>query len=246
MKPNASLSVLALLLVGAMLSIVQAQQPAAEKSAAKAESGAAAGSPVYTPPLRGAPARRVGGSSRGAEQALPGIAALAPDHVGLTVSEQPDLYWYLSKPTPIRIEITLIDSDGVKPVMEYAVGNAAGPAIHRISLADLAIRLKPDVEYQWSVALVPNAAERSNDILAGGALKRIAVRAALAARIAGAPMEELPGVYASEGIWYDALATLSDMIRSRPQDRALRDQRAALLQQVGLSEVAEFDRGQAR
>ena len=59
--------------------------------------------PVYVPPQRGAPSRRVGGSSRGAGDNLPSVMVLVPDHVGLTTSDTPALYWYLSKPTAVRI-----------------------------------------------------------------------------------------------------------------------------------------------
>jgi hypothetical protein len=41
-------------------------------------------------------------------------------------------------------------------------------------------------------------------------------------------------VYAGEGIWYDALDTLSTLIANAPQDRNLTDMRTALLEQVGI------------
>lgn len=52
-------------------------------------------------------------------------------------------------------------------------------------------------------------------------------------------------VYAENGIWYDAIASVSTRIEAAPSDPELRAQRAALLQQVGLSDVADFDRRQA-
>ena len=47
--------------------------------------------------------------------------------------------------------------------------------------------------------------------------------------------------YAEAGLWYDAIATISEMIEKTPDDRKLRKQRASLLQQVGLWEVARYD-----
>jgi hypothetical protein len=49
-------------------------------------------------------------------------------------------------------------------------------------------------------------------------------------------------VYAQHGVWYDAIAALSSQIDATPEDPTLREQRAALLDQVGLSEVAAYDR----
>lgn len=199
--------------------------------------------PAYTPPSRGAPKRRVGGSSRGTADALPSVMLLVPDHVGFTVSANPPLLWFLSKPTSVRVEVTLIDDKGETPLIEYAVDNAAGPAVHRVDLAKHNVQLKPDVEYQWSISVVPNPNERSNDVMAGGAVKRVAVPASLASKSAGVQdKRQLARLYAAEGIWYDAIALYSELIEQQPGDRALREERAALLEQVGLKDIAAYDR----
>lgn len=213
---------------------------------ANAQAASSAGVPAYTPPQRGAPARRVGGSSRGADDALPSVMLLVPDHVGLTTAEQPALYWYLSKPTSVRVEVTLIDDKGETPLIEYAVPNASGPAVHRIDLAAHKVALKPGVEYQWSIAVVPNPNERSGDVMAGGVVKRVGVPQKIAAQRAGASKQELARLYAAEGIWYDAIALYSELIEQQPKDRALRESRAALLEQVGLKDVAAYDRKAAQ
>jgi hypothetical protein len=49
-------------------------------------------------------------------------------------------------------------------------------------------------------------------------------------------------LYAEAGLWYDALSLLSERIEAAPTDADLRRQRAALLEQVGLRQAAEFDR----
>jgi len=227
-----------LLMLALGLPAAHAQQPPPQPSAE-----AEAKPPVYVPPQRGAPSRRVGGSSRGASDKLPTVMVLVPDHVGLTVSDTPALYWYLSKPTAVRIEVTLVDDRGEAPLIEFAVAKAAGPAVHRIDLARRAVHLKPGIEYQWSVAVVPNPNERSNDVMAGGVLMRVEEPATVAARRkAGASKEEIARLLAAEGIWYDSIALYSELIEAQPADRKLRAARAALLEQVGLKEVADFDR----
>lgn len=229
-------------LAAAVLSLPEVSAQAKAPAAAPAGS-AAAKPPVYTPPQRGAPARRVGGSSRGVGDQLPQVMVLAPDHAGLATSESPALYWFLSKPTSVRIEVTLIDDKGEQPLVEYAVPNASGPAVHRIDLGSRGVRLRPDVEYQWSVSVVPNPNERSSDVMAGGVLKRVAVPAAVAARrAAGADKHELARLLAAEGIWYDAIGLYSELVEAQPANAALRGERAALLDQVGLAAIAAFDR----
>ena len=47
--------------------------------------------------------------------------------------------------------------------------------------------------------------------------------------------------YAQAGIWYDALDAISNAIEANPNDASLKEQRAALLKQVGLSQAAALD-----
>ena len=55
----------------------------------------------------------------------------------------------------------------------------------------------------------------------------------------------MPSIYAESGIWYDAIMAISELIEASPKDMNLRKQRAGLLEQVGLPEVAEYELKQA-
>ena len=55
----------------------------------------------------------------------------------------------------------------------------------------------------------------------------------------------VPHIYAESGIWYDTIMALSELIEANPNDMVLRRQRAALLEQVGLSQVAQYELKQA-
>jgi hypothetical protein len=114
--------------------------------------------------------------------------------------------------------------------------------VHAVSLESHGVVLKPGVEYQWFVALVDNAAQRSNDVIAGGTIKRVSETDSVRSRVKEASAASRPALYASAGIWYDAIDELSRLIAAQPENRELRVQRAALLEQVGLTEAAAFDR----
>jgi uncharacterized protein DUF928 len=195
--------------------------------------------PTYKPPLRGAPAGRIGGGTRGSGREVFVLTVLAPDHSALTVSEQPSLYWFISNATSLPIEVTLMDLRTTKPVLEARVAEPVAPGVQRIRLADHGVRLETGVPYRWFVAVVPDSGRRSKDVLAGGAIERIAPPDALRAKLAGAPKEEAAAIFAEAGVWYDALAAISDLIESAPNDAGLRKQRAMLLTQVGLPAVGE-------
>jgi hypothetical protein len=196
---------------------------------------------AYRPPLRGAPAARIGGGIRGTDDALT-VSVLAPDHTGWTISSAPTLYWYLSKPATSRVEVTVTTDEVIDPVLEETVEAPLDAGFAALDLAAKGVELKPGVEYQWFVSVVPDASQRSVDIISGGAIERVDPSPALKGQLAGASPRTKPQVYAGEGIWYDAIASLSSLIEKNPGDRGLREQRASLLEQVGLSEAADYDR----
>ena len=124
--------------------------------------------PVYKPPRRGAPRGRVGGGTRGPGDELPVLSVLAPDHTGLTVQEQPSLFWHLSSSATYPVELTIIDDHSVQPLLARRFSPPILPGVQRVRLADYGFRLLPGVQYQWFVALVVNEDRRSRDIIAGG------------------------------------------------------------------------------
>jgi len=230
-------------------STIHAKEPDAKKSAGQTEAQkpATASTPfTYKPPMRGAPATRVGGGTRSAGAAVLTLNVLAPGETGYTIQERPTVYWYVSEPITHPVELTFTSTaslqDAAMPAFEITLNPPIGKGIHALRLADHGIALKPDVEYQWFVALVRNPAQRSNDTIAGGTIKRVADSGAVQPRLKQTSPAQWPAVYADAGIWYDAIDQLSKQISADPSNRQLRGQRAALLEQVGLREAAAFDR----
>jgi len=197
---------------------------------------------LYIPPPRGATKVRVGAATRGERLDVPTLDALAPDHVAYTTHAAPVLCWYLSESTETRIDIALRDEQSVEPLLELTVPRDTSPGVHELRLAEQDMTLQEGRVYLWFVSLVPDAESRSNDVIASGAIQRIAASPELVRELAGSPPRDAWRVYASHGIWYDALAELTDRIERNPGDRALRDARMRLLQQVELPRAAAYDR----
>jgi hypothetical protein len=190
--------------------------------------------PAYRPPRRGSPRARVGGGLRGA-LALPTPLALAPEHVGQTVFAQPSLFWHLDG-SPGRggqFVFTLIDEEGIDPLVEARLAAPERSGIWRIRLADYGVRLEPGTEYQWSVALIADPARRSKDVVSTGYIRRVATPGKLELGQPGV------GAYADLGLWYDALESISDAIDASPNDPVLRGHRNALLRQAKLDAAIE-------
>jgi hypothetical protein len=199
------------------------------------------GSRGFRPPTTGAETVRVTGGSRGTDIATITLDVLAPDDIGLTTQEQPSLFWYQSQPADAKFELTLLQEKQIKPLVQVKVDRASKAGFQRLKLSEHGVKLTPGVEYQWVVALVTDPENRSTDLVASGVVKRIEPAADVKQKISQAAPASLPSIYAEAGIWYDAIATLSDQIEAQPENKTLRETRADLLQQVGLKAAAQAE-----
>jgi len=192
----------------------------------------------FVRPSTGAPSVRLTGGSRGIGDSTITVDVLAPEDVGLTTQEQPSLFWYQSKPAKAKFELTLLQENKAKPLVQVTAERSLTAGIQRVRLSDHGAKLAPGVEYQWVVALITDPDNRSSDLVASGVIKRIEASPELKKSIAAATPESLPGIYAENGIWYDALSSLSDRIDADPGNKALQAARADLLRQAGLKAAA--------
>jgi len=184
---------------------------------------------------------RVTGGSRGSGDAAVTLDVLAPDEIGETTLEQPSLFWFQSQPADARFELTLLQENKAKPIVQVSIDRSSKAGIQRLKLSDHGAKLTPGIEYQWVVALVTDADNRSKDLVASGVIKRIEPSADLKEKVLKAAPGSLAAIYADAGVWYDALSVLSDQIDAHPDDKALRQTRADLLSQVGLKAAAKAE-----
>jgi hypothetical protein len=241
---------LPILATSSIILLAQRNLTAADQAESPATTAVAEASPAHVPikllykPPAGAGniPTRVSGGARGENGIDATLFALVPDHLALTTQAQPSLFWFQSKPAKAKFELTVVEPKKPTPLLSLTSPGADKPGVHRIKLARYKVELKPDVVYEWSVAIVPDAENRSKDVIAKGVIKRVAPPADLDARIEKAGDLERASAYAQAGIWYDALDAISDAIEAHPDDASLREQRASLLKQVGLSEAAAVDK----
>jgi hypothetical protein len=229
----------ALLLALVLVLALQAEAAEQNKTTGDAKVSTSAAKPNYVPPLRGAPSGRIGGGTRGttADDAYT-LDVLAPDHVGLTTTDQPCLYWYIQKPTTHAIELTLTETGAALPTIEKRLPSPSDGGIQSLCLADMGVRLKQDTPYKWFVSVIPDPDNRSRDIIAGGMIQQRNAPAALQARLHSADACGPVCAYAEEGFWYDSFnIAMKELLRSPGSDQS-HVQCASLLEQVGLKEIA--------
>jgi len=176
----------------------------------------------------------VSGGLRGV-QGLPRPLALVPAHVALTSSESPSLFWWVGSELPegTHIVLTVMNDDATEPLAEIELPRPRRAGIQRVRLADHGVHLATGVEYEWSISLGTNPASHASDQIANGYVTRVAEPAELA----GQP--RTVAALAKAGLWYDALAAISDQIDVRPEDPRPRQARDALLEQAELTEAID-------
>jgi hypothetical protein len=205
-------------------------------------SPALVGSPVYIPPkLLGVPDGRSAGGTRGVDLDRPVLSVLVPDHTGLTIHAQPTLYWYVSQPINRPISVKIVSDSMSTPLLDATLVPPIPEGILALPLAQYGTHLVTGVRYQWGLELATDPAQPSPSLWSGGAIERAAPSPEFLAKLDLAVHSDLPALYAKEGLWYDALDSLSAMIQAAPDDLALRQHRASLLEQVGLHEAAAQD-----
>lgn len=192
--------------------------------------------PLYALPQVGKPRGRVGGGRRSAGAALPEVYALVPDHVGQTASEQPVLYWYLSSDAPatVKFELTLLDEESIDPLVDAKIESPERSGLQRVVLEDHGIRLTPGEEYQWSVAIVSDDENRSDDVVSSGWVERVSIAEEVSAAAAAASDADRVWVYGQAGLWYDALDAAYLEMMENPGDPKARAQFERLLSEAEL------------
>jgi len=190
--------------------------------------------PVYSPPRRATPRAMVSGGLRGT-RGLPKPLALVPAHVALTSSSSPSLFWWINAVPPegTTATLTVTNDDEVEPLAEVALPLPRTAGIQRVRLGDHGVELAPGVEYEWSIALGSNSASHADDQIANGYITRVEDPSELV----GTPRSAT--TLAAAGLWYDALAAVSDEVEVRPADARPRAARDALLEQAGLTDIRD-------
>ncbi|MEG4853982.1 DUF928 domain-containing protein [Microcoleus sp. B5-D4] len=194
----------------------------------------------FTPPDVTAPDNRQGGTHRGCK--LPDglfITPLIPEsNIGLTLTESPTFFVYVSQPTA-QVKFILLNADESEVVYETTLKNdKAGIVGVSLSEKDQTKNIEVGKRYVWSFALACDPLERSGDYIVKGWMQRIEPPANLKNDLANPdPMAKVIA-YAKNGIWYETIATLVEMRRLAPNDSRLTTEWTQLLQSQGLESIA--------
>lgn len=194
------------------------------------------------PPGRDAPrggtagggSRPMGGACLSHPSAKPNsLTALVPGHhLGLTQSDRPNFFVYIPQTTAQTAEFSLFDEQ-MNGIYQVSVPVTKAGLVS-ISLLDSAPSLVKDKPYYWTVALVCNPSDRTDDWVVGGWIERAEPSATLKQQLANVTAVERVSLYAKQGFWYEALNTLVEFQRTQPNHPVVATTWAELMKSVEL------------
>ncbi len=191
--------------------------------------------PVYRPPNMGMPGRRETGGSRRVILNTPSVEVLVPRQGGWTAEARPKLYWYLSIPWEGTAVVTL-ENPKTREILVNTRMSEPSPGMYEIDLAKYRVELREGYTYHWKVSLMPKKGTSQENKNASGTLQRIKTPSnlpSLLKQYADQPYF----AYAEAGLWFEAVDTLQDQIKTQPDNSLLKKHFGSLLTQVGLQGV---------
>lgn len=196
----------------------------------------------------GKPRRITGAGTRGDRCRFtnkPPLTALVPANgLGVTVSAQSTFYVYVParspQVSPLQVEFRLKDKNDID-IYQTSFQTTGKPGIVAITLPTQAglPPLEIGQDYKWTFAVGCQDHDRSNDLIVGGAVRRVELNAKLNDQLKQASPQKQVELYAEAGMWQDALATLMQLRRDNPNDSEVVSAWAKLLSAVGLEDITQ-------
>lgn len=149
---------------------------------------------------------------------------LPKTRIGLTVSDSPTFFVYITRTSLRKAEFWLSDPEkNYQTVYKTNVSLPEMTGIVSFSLPEQADSPKLEVgkKYHWELMVIcdPNDPERS--MAAEGEIQRVNLSPAVVSQLEKAAPQDRAAIYAEAGIWFDTLTTLAELRRSYPQDPGL-------------------------
>ncbi|MGK7900653.1 MAG: DUF928 domain-containing protein [Hormoscilla sp.] len=183
---------------------------------------------------------QVCGSTQAAVKAA--VRVLLPrENYGTTVSAHPEILVYVPE-TSAREALFALKTSDKRMVQRMTVPLSGKAEIITIKLPETAPALEVGETYKWYFGVKCAGSLRPNDP-AEGWIKRIEPSEALLPAQSTGNLLEAAKAYGSAGIWYDTLASMSELRKNEPSDREIARHWEELLGSVGLNDMVNVSFG---
>ena len=191
----------------------------------------------------GRPGRRAGGGSRSPCPAKDlRLAALIPvTNWGKTVTAYPTFWFYVPySPQEAPTGEFALQDEADNDVYRTPLTLPATPGFVSFSLPPTAAPLEVNKWYRWYFKLYCEPQKLSSSIFVQGWVQRVELTPTLAAQLKAAKSQEYM-IYATHGIWYDALARLAELRLTNPSNPLFQQDWTKLLSLKGVG-LEQLDR----
>ncbi len=189
--------------------------------------------------------RKGAGGSRNANVFVPQqppVTALIPEQGGATVQEYPSFFVFIPQALDtienLSAEFAIIDQqDNI--IYETVIQLPQQASILQIDLpnTESSTSLEINQTYQWYFA-VRSDLETVETV--SGAIQRVELSSELVKALENITPQQRLEIYQKEGIWYETLSTLAEILKTKPNKLELMSQWQNLLKSVGLEDIVKF------
>jgi hypothetical protein len=206
---------------------------------------------VFIPGIKGAPVNRLGAGTRNPRSCLGDntcLFALIPDNdrALLTTTAYPKLLFYVPQTAGKQIELLFRSTTNNAKTYQLSIPTPAKSGIVSFDLSmlkDAEGQSLPPLEngnkYKWSLAIILNADNHSEDLVVDGAIERQQVNPELAELLQQGSASDRISLYTINNFWYDALATLYQARQADPNNSSLVEDWTSILESIDLGRIAK-------
>ncbi|BAZ13497.1 hypothetical protein NIES4071_53360 [Calothrix sp. NIES-4071] len=203
--------------------------------------------PEGTPPG----GRRTGGGRRDAcPDMTPKLTALVPvteeaatvQHVwGLTTEERPTFWFYLpyTKSSGYPTSFVLLN-DKSSPIYKKDISLPEQAGIISIKIPANFPALSVNKQYRWFLKVYCDQLKEAPPVYVEGVVSRVNLALTINQQLQTAQPLERFAIYARNGIWYQALATIIQLKQKNPQNDMIQTDWKNLLTDIGLHEIVDM------
>jgi len=198
----------------------------------------------FTPPEGIAPTRGDTEALRSSffQEGKPLTALIPKTQFGFTVSEYPTFFVYVPQTSGQAGVFTLLDEKrNIVYETTLELPETDGIVSFSLPATESLAPLEIGKLYRWYFGIIYDPQDRSRDLLVEGWVQRVEPSPSLVKELESAAPQDYPALYATAGIWHEAIATLAQLRRSQPDDLMWINQWQELLksESVELNEMAE-------
>ncbi len=174
-----------------------------------------------------------------------GLTALMPSsNIGITLAEYPTFFFYIPDVNLEGVEGEFVlRNENDEQIYKKIVMLKASDSIISVELTGSpSLPLQPlevGKSYYWVFSLLLDKVDRSSNTDVAGWIKRIEPNSVIKNQLTTTPYKAQAAIYATNGIWYEAVTTLAKLRCASPDDLNISSDWTSLLRQVELPEIAD-------